>query len=178
MPNTSKSKRKNYVRGPAKHYAKLGRASAAARIRRHITAEVMVDVSRVTKFPTRKRETDAGYDITTPVRTVLRPGTFAEIHTGLRVNCPAGYFYEIRGRSSLNRAGVEVMDNVIDATYTGELIVKLTNRSDTLVEFKVGDRIAQLIFLPQIHVTFAPVESFTLEAGARGDAGWGSSGSQ
>jgi len=175
MPNTTK-KRKSYVRGPAKHYAKLGRASAQARIRRHITVEALRDPERVTTFPVRKRETDAGYDITTPERVVLRPGVSAEIKVGLRVNCPKGYFYEIRGRSSLNRAGIEVMDNVIDATYTGELIVKLTNRSDTLVEFKPGDRIAQLIFLPQIHVTFTPVDAFKLEAGARGDAGWGSSG--
>lgn len=167
-----------YRRGGSKHYAALGRASAQSRIRRHITAEVMRDHSRVTTFPKRKRESDAGYDITSPEKVVLRPGASAEVLTGLRCNCPKGYFYEIRGRSSNNIRGLEVMDNVIDATYTGELKVKLFNRSTELITIAVGDRIAQLIFLPQIHVTFEPVEKFTLDKDARGEQGWGSSGSQ
>lgn len=174
----SKSTKKSYKRGGAKHYAELGRASAQSRIRRHITAEVQRDPARVTTYPKRKRESDAGYDITTPEKVVLRAGASAEIMTGLRCNCPKGYFYEVRGRSSNNIRGLEVMDNVIDATYTGELKVKLTNRSDTLITIEVGDRVAQLIFLPQIHVTFEPVRAFTLDKGARGEQGWGSSGSQ
>ncbi len=174
----AKAKKTPYRRGGSKHYASLGRKSAQSRIRRHITCEAMRDPSRVTTFPTRKRESDAGYDITTPVKVVIRPGASETIHTGLRVNCPRGYFYEIRGRSSLNRAGLSVMDNVIDATYTGELVVTLTNHSAELKTFEVGDRIAQLIFLPQIHVKFEAVKAFTLDADARGEQGWGSSGSQ
>lgn len=174
----SKVLKSPYKRGGKQLYAALGRASAQSRIRRHIACETMRDLSRVTAYPVRKRESDAGYDITTPVAVVIRPGGSVELLTGLRVNCPKGYFYEIRGRSSLNLRGIEVMDNVIDATYTGELKVKLTNRGDSLAKFEVGDRIAQLIFLPQIHVTFTPVKMFNVEKGGRGDAGWGSSGSK
>lgn len=175
----AKSKAKSpYRRGGSKHYASLGRASSQSRIRRHITTEVMRDPARVTTFPLRKRESDAGYDITSPIEVVLRPGTSTEVLTGLRCNCPKGYFYEVRGRSSNNIRGLEVMDNVIDATYTGELKVKLHNRSTELIKIEVGDRIAQLIFLPQIHVKFEPVKAFTLGAGDRGEAGWGSSGSK
>lgn len=173
-PNTKKS----YRRGGSKHYAVLGRASAQSRIRRHITAEVMRDPSRVTTFPKRKRESDAGYDITTPGKFTLAAGQTVSIPLGLRVNCPKGYFYEIRGRSSLNAKGIVVVPGIIDATYTGELVVLLINHSRESQTFLVGDRIAQLLFFPQIHVTFEPVKAFTLDADARGEKGWGSSGSQ
>lgn len=177
MANKSTSStKKSYRRGGSRHYAELGRQSAQSRIRRHITCEVMRDTSRVTSFPTRKRESDAGYDITSPERFTLKPGESHNVRTGLRVNCPKGYFYEVRGRSSNNLVAVEAMDNVIDATYTGEIVVVLTNNGNQPKTFAVGDRIAQLIFLPQIHVKFEPVKEFTLEPGARGDAGWGSSG--
>lgn len=168
--------KKSYRRGGKKHYANLALKSVESRIKRHITVEVMRDTARVTTIPTRKRETDAGYDVTTPSPLRIQAGRTELVPLGIRVNCPKGYFYEIRGRSSNNRLGFETMDNVIDATYTGELVVKITNNGDTMFRAEVGDRIAQLIFLPQIHVTFKPVEQFTVTEGARGDAGWGSSG--
>lgn len=162
----------NYSRGGKKHYAKLAKLSVESRIKRHIEVEVMRDESRVTTFPARKRKTDAGYDVTTPVQIRLKPGASELIPLGIRVNCPEGYFYEIRCRSS----GIDVRDNIIDATYTGELFVRLYNRTDDMFRAEVGQRIAQLIFFPQIHVQFETVKVFTLPEGARGDAGWGSSG--
>lgn len=170
--------KKAYRRGDAAHYAGLAKKSVDSRIKRHLDVEVMRDSTRVTTFPMRKRETDAGYDITTPELLVIQQGQTRVVKTGLRVNCPKGYFYEIRGRSSLNRAGLEITGNVIDATYTGEIEVVLKNRGDQLFRAEVGERIAQLIFLPQIHVTFKQVKEFTVVPGARGDAGWGSSGKE
>lgn len=169
-------KQTNYRRGGKKHYADMARKSVDSRIKRHITVEALRDERQVTTFPTRKRESDAGYDITTPKAIVLRPGASATVPLGLRVCCPRGYFYEIRGRSSLNSQGIEVMDNVIDATYTGELMLTMTNRGESLARFEVGERVAQLIFLPQIHVKFVPVKAFTPDKDARGGAGFGSSG--
>lgn len=172
------STNKSFRRGGKKHYAELARKSVDSRIKRHIEVEVIRDKARVTSFPARKRETDAGYDIITPEPIILQPGNMQIIKTGLRVKCPKGYFYEIRGRSSLNMQGVDLMDNVIDATYTGEIVIKVTYHGDGLFRAETGDRIAQLIFLPQIHVNFKPVEQFTVAEGDRGDAGWGSSGKE
>ncbi len=174
MPTATK--KSTYNRGSKLHYAALARKSVDSRIKRHIDVEVMRDGTRVTTFPVRKRETDAGYDITTPELVVVQQGQTHIIKTGLRVSCPKGYFYEVRGRSSLNRKGIEITDNIIDATYTGEIEILVHNKGTSLFRAEIGDRIAQLIFLPQIHVTFKPVEKFTLPEGARGDAGWGSSG--
>lgn len=170
MPTTDT--KKAYRRGGKKHYADLARKSVDSRIKRHITVEVMRDTARVTTIPTRKRETDAGYDVTTPVPIRMNPGRTELIPLGIRVNCPPGYFYEIRARSS----GIDVRENTIDATYTGELHVRLYNRGDTMYRAEVGDRIAQIVFLPQIHAAFKVVDAFNVPEGARGEAGWGSSG--
>lgn len=166
---------KSYRRGNRAHYAKLGRLSVDSRIKRHITVEIIRD-DRLSAVPARKRESDAGYDVVTPVGFILHPGKTEEVRTGLRVNCPRGYFFELRGRSSLNAKGIEVMDSVIDATYTGEIVLYLKNRGATSFTFNPGDRIAQLIFLPQIHVKFQEVQSFPKDDEARGTAGFGSSG--
>lgn len=166
-----------YVRGGKTHYARLAAKSRDSRIQRHIVAQIRtIDPTKPVCLPSRKRETDAGYDVATPTKLVLRPGGVAEVALNIAVNCPKGYFYEMRGRSSINFKGIEITDNIIDATYTGELRVRLVNTSADLVTFQPGDRIAQLIFLPQIHVKFEVVTDFKLDADARGVAGFGSTG--
>jgi dUTP pyrophosphatase len=174
MPTIAR-KQKAYRRGDAKHYAKLARKSVDSRIKRHIEAELVLDTSRVTKSPLRKRETDAGYDVATPTKVVLQPGASEVVALGVFVKCPPGYFYEIRGRSSLN-GKLLVTNDIIDATYTGEIRVRAKNIGSEVLTFNVGDRIAQLIFLPQIHVKFREVPSFKVQDGERGEAGFGSTG--
>lgn len=168
------TKQKSYRRGNSKHYAELARKSVGSRIKRHIEAEILVHPG--SKAPARIRETDAGYDVFSPMKVTIRPKTSEVIMLGIHVKCPPGYFYEIRGRSSLNFRGIEVTDNVIDATYTGELRVRLNNNSSDLFHVEVGDKIAQLIFLPQIHVQFREVERLAVGDGERGKAGFGSTG--
>ena len=165
-----------YRRGGKSLYTKLALLSHEARIRRNIEAEFVLDPERVTKPPVRLRETDAGYDITACEKVVLRPGIRTRIPTGLRVKCPPGYFYEIRDRSSLTDAGLLGEAHIIDATYTGEIFVCVTNRSGSLYTVRPGERIAQLVFLPQIHVHVTQCKSFDPLPGERGDAGNGSSG--
>lgn len=165
-------KKSKFSRGGRAHYANLAKKSVESRIQRYIEVEVVRDTARVTTIPTRKRESDAGYDVTTPVVIRIQPGKSELVPLGIRVNCPRGYFYEIRSRSS----GLDVRENTIDATYTGELYVRLYNRTDEMYRAEVGDRIAQLVFLPQIHAQFKVMEKFTTDQDARGDAGWGSSG--
>lgn len=167
---------KAYRRGGRKLYADLARKSVESRIKRHIVCQTMRDATRVTTFPSRKRESDAGYDVTSPEAFELLPGSSREIRLGVRVLCPKGYFYKIVGRSSLTRKGLTVDDNVIDATYTGELVVSLRNQGVAPYVVTIGDRVAQLIFLPQIHVDFQPVAKFPPQEDGRSDEGFGSTG--
>lgn len=169
------AKRSAYRRGDKKHYASLARKSVDSRIRRHIEAEVYLDPKRVTKIPVRKRESDAGYDVHSPAEVVIEAGQSVSVPTGVHVKCPLGYFFELRGRSS-NNATFTVTDDIIDATYTGEVRARLTNISGSPIRIDVGQRIAQLVFLPQIHVKFKQVEVLTISEEDRGPAGFGSSG--
>ena len=169
------AKRSAYRRGDKNHYASLARKSVDSRIRRHIEAEVYLDPKRVTKIPVRKRESDAGYDVHSPHEVVIEAGHAVSIPTGVHVKCPPGYFFELRGRSS-NNAIFTVTDDIIDATYTGEVHARLTNISGSPIRIDVGQRIAQLIFLPQIHVKFKQVEVFAISDEDRGPAGFGSTG--
>lgn len=169
------AKRSAYRRGDKQHYAILARKSVDSRIRRHIEAEVYLDPKRVTKIPVRKRESDAGYDVSSPAEVDIGPGQAVSLPTGVHVKCPNGYFFELRGRSS-NNASFVVTNDIIDATYTGEIRARLTNISESPVHIEVGQRIAQLIFLPQIHVKFKQVEDLAVGDGDRGPDGFGSTG--
>lgn len=176
MATPTKRKKKSYRRGNSEHYADLARKSVDSRIKRHIEVEFLTDPTTTATVPIRKRETDAGYDVFSPSKAVIRPGATETILLGLRCKCPPGYFFEIRGRSSLNNKGIVITDNVVDATYTGQLRVRLINNSGEIFTVNPGDRIAQLIFLPQIHVKFRKVQAFKMLDGERGDAGFGSTG--
>lgn len=143
------------------------------RINRHVDVDVKVD--RGCKVPSRKRSTDAGYDISSAVDIKIPKGKRALVPTGVRVCCPEGYAYFITGRSSLIARGIDHPLGVIDAGYTGELHITLHNNSNRDFEVKAGDRIAQLVFFPIIHANLRKVTKFS-EKTARGDLGWGSSG--
>jgi dUTP pyrophosphatase len=80
-------------------------------------------------------------------------------------------------RSGLGHKHGIVLGNLvglIDADYQGQLFVSLWNRSSQDFEIKLGDRIAQLVFLPVVRVGFNVVEEF--DNSERGTKGFGSTG--
>ena len=66
------------------------------------------------------------------------------------------------------------LTGLIDADYQGQLMVPLWNRSGEPFTIHVGDRIAQMMFLPIVRATFKQVEEFELTN--RGTLGFGSTG--
>ena len=84
-------------------------------------------------------------------------------------------------RSGLGHRQGLVMGNlvgVIDADYTGPVMISVWNRSahgSTPIVIKPGDRIAQLIFVPIVRPLFEIVDAFSKES-ARGSGGFGSTG--
>jgi dUTP pyrophosphatase len=80
----------------------------------------------------------------------------------------------IRDRSSMAGRRITVSGGVIDAGYTGEIIVRLTNGSGLRYDIDAGDKIAQMIPLPVL--TGKVVEVEELDKSSRGDAGFGSTG--
>lgn len=82
-------------------------------------------------------------------------------------------------RSGLGHKHGIVLGNLvglIDSDYQGPLMVSLWNRSEQDFTVNVGDRIAQLLFVPVVQATFRVVQSF--EQTERGEGGFGHSGKQ
>lgn len=63
---------------------------------------------------------------------------------------------------------------VCDSDYRGEYIVAIHNDSDEEKIVKGGERIAQMVLMPYIQMTF--VESDELSESSRGEGGFGSTG--
>lgn len=130
-------------------------------------------------MPTRAHETDAGLDIYTPIDVVCHSKlifwkSYAVIDTGVHVEIPEGHVGFLKSKSGLNVKHGLTGEGVIDAGYTGSIVVKLYNHSWKWHRFKKGDKIIQLVILPII--TPQPVLVDELESTERGNNGFGSSG--
>ncbi|APR76182.1 Deoxyuridine 5'-triphosphate nucleotidohydrolase [Minicystis rosea] len=121
----------------------------------------------------------AGIDLPAAVTepTTIAPGARELIPTGWAVAIPSGYEGQVRPRSGLAlRHGITVLNapGTIDADYRGELKVLLVNHGDAPFVVRRGDRIAQLVICPVLQVKLQLVD--TLDATARGQGGYGSTG--
>lgn len=126
--------------------------------------------------PRHSHDLDAGYDLSTPIPFSLGPGELNAVHTGVHIQIPKGYFGKIEGKSGLAvKYGVVPVGGVIDAGYSGEIVVMLHNLSDVAYDFLRGDRVAQIIF----HRIATPpymMEVEEVSGGERGVNGFGSTG--
>jgi dUTP pyrophosphatase len=140
------------------------------------------------KTPTRAYNTDSGLDLYLDEEVVLQPLQRHLASTGIAVQLPKPNFWEqsetslhryvyectIRPKSGLSAKGLYVALGTIDNSYTGELKVILINLSNEVMEFKSGQKIAQLVvqkvYLPDI------VEVEELEERVRSSNGFGSTG--
>jgi dUTP pyrophosphatase len=80
-------------------------------------------------------------------------------------------------RSGLGHKNGIVLGNLvglIDSDFQGPLMVSCWNRGSSPFTITPGDRIAQMVIVPVVHVDFEVVETFA--ATTRGMGGFGSSG--
>lgn len=121
---------------------------------------------------------DAGADLVTTVDVTVQPGERAVVPTGVALALPDGYAAFVHPRSGLAaRLGVSIVNapGTVDAGFRGEILVVLVNLDPrNAVEFRRGDRIAQLIIQKVERARFIEVES--LPGSMRGDGGHGSTG--
>ena len=127
------------------------------------------------KAPARATEHAAGYDIYCNEHITLKPGARGLISTGFAMSIPHGMVALIWPRSGLaGKHGIDSLAGVIDSDYRGEVRVALINHGDSLVEFKPGDRIAQMLVQPVYQQPVVLVDN--LEDTQRGAGGFGSTG--
>ena len=114
---------------------------------------------------------DAGIDLTAVDRKV--EGNWNTYYTGLAMEIPEGYVGLLFPRSSVYKTEQRLANSVgvIDSGYRGEIMMKF-NRS--MKEYKIGDRIGQIIILPYPQIEFEEVEE--LSETNRGSGGFGSTG--
>lgn len=128
-------------------------------------------------LPTYATEGAAGADLYAAERTIIPAGGWNLVKTGLRIQLPPGYEAQIRPRSGLAmKYGITVLNTpgTIDEDYRGEIGVLLMNHSASVHPISRGDRIAQMVIAPVQRAAFEFVTD--LDASARGEGGFGSTG--
>lgn len=108
----------------------------------------------------------------------LAPGETQLIPTGLAIHIDDPSLAAVLlPRSGLGHKHGIVLGNLvglIDSDYQGQLFVSCWNRGQTAFEVVVGERIAQMIFVPVVQVAFEQVDEFS--SSERGTGGFGHTG--
>lgn len=139
--------------------------------------EIKVYLEEFSKMPTKAHETDAGYDLYTPHDVTVPAKGSAIIDTGVHMQIPDGYVGLLFPKSGLNVKKGILSFGVIDAGYTGTIVVKLYNEGDEPVSFEAGNKITQLVIQPILITSLTPVDEMgAFDDSERGDKGFGSSG--
>lgn len=110
-------------------------------------------------------------------RIVIRPGGRAAIPTNLVLAIPKGFEGQLRPRSGIPLKHGVIIGNspaTLDSDFRGQVMVILINLSREPFEVARGDRLAQLVVAPTVHVTLQEVD--TLDVTERGEQGFGSTG--
>lgn len=118
---------------------------------------------------------DAGMDLKTPKTIRVNAHSSAVIDTGVHVEIPKSCVGFLKSKSGLNVKHGIVSEGVIDCGYTGSIVVKVYNHSNSDYVFNAGDKITQLVVLPCLTgISLTEVDSFSDTD--RGAEGFGSTG--
>lgn len=129
-------------------------------------------------IPQYAKDGDAGMDL---VATSIISDTTTQITYGIGIamEIPEGFVGLVFPRSSIRKYDLALSNcvGVIDSGYRGELQAtfnKINHHSVRKEDYKIGDRIAQIIILPYPKFMFREVEE--LSNTERGNGGFGSTG--
>ena len=126
-------------------------------------------------MPTRAHEFDAGLDLYSAYDDVcIFPRESELFDIGVHIQLPKNTVGFLKSKSGLNVKYGITSEGVIDAGYTGSIMVKLYNHSDKPYRVRKGDKISQLVILPCLLPELEVVDS--LEDTERGAGGFGSTG--
>lgn len=124
--------------------------------------------------PVRAHGIDAGLDLRAPMAYTIPPHDSVTIDTGVHVLIPEGFAGILLSKSGLNVKHGLTSEGLIDAGYTGTIIVKLYNNSREYYYVRQGEKISQLVILPVETPDVVFVDRFPETE--RGSNGFGSSG--
>ena len=129
-------------------------------------------------IPSYAKDGDAGMDL---IATSIISETDTQITYGLGIalEIPKGFVGLVFPRSSIRKTRLQLSNSVgvIDSGYRGELQAtfnKINNNSVSENDYKVGDRICQIMIIPHPPIEFDEVAE--LSDTERGEGGFGSTG--
>jgi deoxyuridine 5'-triphosphate nucleotidohydrolase len=124
--------------------------------------------------PCKARPSDAGYDITIIKEFKTLTSNTKLYDTGVKVIPAIGYYTELVPRSSLSKSGYMLANSVgiLDASYTGNILVALTKIDPNIPDLTLPFKCCQLIFKEQIFVNLEEIQ--TKCDTTRNDGGFGS----
>ncbi|MCF6202523.1 MAG: dUTP diphosphatase [Methylococcaceae bacterium] len=109
---------------------------------------------------------------------ILKPGETTLVPTGLAIHIADHQMAAVLlPRSGLGHKHGIVLGNLvglIDSDYQGQVFVSCWNRGENAFTINVGERIAQMVFVPIIQVEFEHVSEFNKSQ--RGSGGFGHTG--
>ena len=109
---------------------------------------------------------------------ILKPSETVLIPTGLAIHIGDNSLAAVLlPRSGLGHKHGIVLGNLvglIDSDYQGQVFVSCWNRGNESFTINIGERIAQMVFVPVVQVAFEQVEDF--DESHRGEGGFGHTG--
>ena len=127
-------------------------------------------------IPSYAKHGDAGLDLTAVSRSYDDDNNYS-YGTGLAFEIPEGYVGLLFPRSSNSKKSLLLSNSVgvIDSGYRGEVSMKFKETTFPYGgEYRVGDRIGQLIIMPYPQIEFEEVEELSVTE--RNTGGYGSTG--
>ena len=122
----------------------------------------------------------AGLDLRACLETAITiaPGETVLIPTGLAIHIGDNSLAAVLlPRSGLGHKHGIVLGNLvglIDSDYQGQVFVSCWNRGNDSFTVNIGERIAQMVFVPVVQVAFETVAEF--DESHRGEGGFGHTG--
>ncbi|WP_198243847.1 dUTP diphosphatase [methane-oxidizing endosymbiont of Gigantopelta aegis] len=110
--------------------------------------------------------------------TIINPGETILVPTGLAIHIADPKLAAVLlPRSGLGHKQGIVLGNLvglIDSDYQGQVYISCWNRSQQPFTIHIGERLAQMVFIPVVQVEFETVSEF--DQSHRGEGGFGHTG--
>lgn len=127
------------------------------------------------KAPTMAYKSDAGFDVYSPIDTLVIRGTIKQIKLGISIEILEDEVAIMSERSGMAiKSGLTSIGNIVDSGYRGEISIILTNISQKDVDIHKGDKIGQIVVCKLGERKVEVVDELT--PSERGENAHGSSG--
>jgi len=119
------------------------------------------------KAPHKRSDRDVGYDLFALENHTIYAGVRQYVPVGVHLEMPSSIFAFLTNTSTLGSKGLICLSHIIDSGYRGDVGPILYNLSHGPYVIKAGDKVAQIILLPNVNAVMS--ERVELGPGNRED---------